>query len=135
MGQIVAIVEEARTEKTITDAKIEILTPQNALITTVTPDYFGKARHSLEEAPYRIRVSHPRYVAEVRQVQVVKGQTAEVHAQLRGGSSPPLDHAERLVKRRRRRYQADLPRLGGGACRTAAPTKKRGQHNDSKCPV
>jgi hypothetical protein len=98
MGQLVAIVAEAKTEKAITDAKIEILTPQNALITTVTPNYFGKARHSLEEGPYRIRVSHPRYAAEVRQVQVVKGQTAEVHLRLRGGSSSPLDQAERVVR-------------------------------------
>jgi hypothetical protein len=98
MGQIVAIVAEAKTDKAITDAKIEILTPQNALITTVTPNYFGKARHSLEEGPYRIRVSHPRYAAEVRQVQVVKGQTAEVHLRLRGGSSSPLDQAERVVR-------------------------------------
>ena len=98
MGQIVAIVAEAKTEKAITDAKIEILTPQNALITTVTPNYFGKARHSLEEGPYRIRVSHPRYAAEVRQVHVVKGQTAEVHLRLRGGSSSPLDQAERVVR-------------------------------------
>ena len=97
-GQIVAIVQEAKTEKAITDAKIEILTPQNALITTVTPNYFGKARHSLEEGPYRIRVSHPRYTTETRQVQVVKGQTAEVHLLLRGGSSSPLEHAERAVQ-------------------------------------
>src|SRR5712692_778772 len=97
-GQIVAIVREAKTEKTITDAKIEILTLQNALITTVTPNYFGKARHSLEEGPYRIRVSHPRYAAETRQIQVVKGQTAEVYLRLRGGSSSPLEHAERAVQ-------------------------------------
>jgi Carboxypeptidase regulatory-like domain len=98
MGQIVAIVEEAKTEKAITDAKVEILTPQNALITTVTPNYFGKARHSLEEGLYRIRVSHPRYAAEVRQVQVVRGQTAEVHLRLRAGSSSPLAQAERVVR-------------------------------------
>ena len=98
MGQILAIVEEAKTEKSITDAKIEILTPQNALITTVSPSYFGKARYSLEEGPYRVRVSHARYATEIRQVQVVKGQTTEVHLRLRAGSSSPLDHAERVVK-------------------------------------
>lgn len=98
MGTVVAIIEEAKTEKAITDAKVEILTPQNALITTMTPNYFGKARQSLEEGAYRVRVSHPRYAAEVRTVQVVKGQTAEVHLRLRGGSSSPLDQAERVVK-------------------------------------
>lgn len=97
-GQVVAVVEEAKTEKAITDARIEILTLQNALITTITPNYFGKARHSLEEGPYRIRISHPRYAAEVRQIHVVKGQTAQVHVRLRGGSSSPLDSAERVVR-------------------------------------
>lgn len=98
MGTVVAIVEEAKTEKAITDARIEILPPQNALITTVTPNYFGKARQSLEEGPYRIRVSHPRYAAEVRSIHVVKGQTAELRLRLRSGASSPIDHAERVVK-------------------------------------
>lgn len=98
MGTVVAIVEEAKTDKAITDARIEILTPQNVLITTVTPNYFGKARHSLEEGPYRVRVSHPRYAAEVRSIHVVKGQTSELHLRLRAGSSSPIDHAERVVK-------------------------------------
>lgn len=98
MGQIVAIIEEAKTERAITDARVEILTPQNAVITTVTPNYFGKARRSLEEGPYRIRVSHPGYAAEVRNVHVVKGQTAEVHLRLRAVSSSPVDQAERVVR-------------------------------------
>lgn len=98
MGQIVAILEEAKTQKAVTDAKVEILTPQNAVITTVTPNYFGKARRSLEEGPYRIRVSHPGYVAEIRNVHVVKGQTAEVHLRLRSTSGSAVDQAERVVR-------------------------------------
>ena len=98
VGQVVAIVEEAKTQKAITDARIEILTPQNALVTTLTPNYFGKARQSLEEGPYRLRVSHPRYAAEVRQIHVVKNRATEIHLQLRVGSSSPIDHAERAVR-------------------------------------
>jgi hypothetical protein len=98
MGQLVAIVEEAKTQKAITDARIEILTPQNALITTLTPNYFGKVRRPLEEGPYRIRVSHSRYSAEVRQIHVVRGRATEIHLQLRAGSSSPIDHAERAVR-------------------------------------
>jgi hypothetical protein len=124
MGQIVAIVAEAKTEKAITDAKIEILTLQNALITTVTPNYFGKARQSLEEGPYRIRVSHPRYAAEVRQVHVVKGQTAEVHLRLRGGSSSPLDQAERVVREGVGLSQADLSISPMAATSVAAMTHR-----------
>jgi hypothetical protein len=46
---------------------------------------------------YRVRVSHPRYAAEVRQVQVFSRQTVEVKVRLRAGSSSPLAHAERAV--------------------------------------
>jgi len=97
-GHVVAIIEAAKTAEAITDARVEILTPQNALITTVTPNYFGKARHSLEEGRYRIRVSHPQYAVETMQVVIVKGETAELHVRLRGGSSSALGEAERVVK-------------------------------------
>jgi len=97
-GQVVAIIEAAKTAEAITDARVEILTPQNALITTVTPNFMGKARHSLEEGRYRIRVSHPRYAAETMQVVVVKGETSELHVRLRGGSSSAFGEAERVVK-------------------------------------
>lgn len=97
-GEIVAIVREAKTERAITDAKVEILTLQNAVITTVIPNDLGRARYSLAEGQYRIRVSQPRFGAEARQVQVVKGRTAEVHVQLRRGTAPPLSQAESTVK-------------------------------------
>ena len=97
-GEIVAIVREAKTEQAITDAKVEILTPQNAVVTTVVPNDLGRARYSLAEGQYRIRVSHPRFGLEARQVQVVKGRTAELHVQLRRGPSSPLSQAESTVK-------------------------------------
>src|SRR5688572_7720052 len=97
-GEVVAIIQAAKTSEAITDARVEILTPQNALITTVTPNYFGKAKHALEEGRYRIRVSHPKYAAETMQVVVVKGETSELHVRMRGGSSSALGDAERVVK-------------------------------------
>lgn len=96
-GQIVAIIEEAKTAKAITDARVEIYTPKNDLVTTVTPNYFGKARLELEQGPYRLRFSHPKYVTEVRHVVIVEGATAQVHVGMRG-SSAPLAEAERVVK-------------------------------------
>lgn len=97
MGEIVAVVQEARSEKAVPDATIEILTPQNALITTLTPNASGRARQTLQEGSYRLRVSHPRFGAEVRPIQVVSGQTAEVPVRLHAGASSPLEHAERAV--------------------------------------
>lgn len=93
-GDLVAIVQEAKTEKAVSDATVEILTTQNAIITTLKPNYFGKARYSLEQGQYRVRVSHARFAAEVRQVQVVAGQTGEIRVHLRAGASSVLRQAE-----------------------------------------
>ncbi len=89
-GEVVAIVREARTEKPVPDATVEIFTTQDALVTTVTA-YSGRVRQPLKEGAYRLRVSHPKFGPDTRQVQVVSGQTAEVRFQLsqsRLGSSP-----------------------------------------------
>lgn len=96
-GEVVAIVQEAKTEKAVTDATIEILTSQNAVVTMLTSNYFGKARYWVNEGQYRVRVSHPRFAAEIRQVQVVPGQTAEIRVQLRAGASSTVRQAERVV--------------------------------------
>ena len=96
-GELVAIVQDSKSEKAISDATIEILTPQNALVTTLTPNTLGRARHALPKGSYRLRVSHPRFSAEVRQIQVLSGQTAEVRVRLHAGSSSPLRQAQRAV--------------------------------------
>lgn len=97
MGEVVALVQEAKSEKAVAGATIEILTAQNALVTTLTPNSLGQVRHTLKEGPYRVRVSHPRFSAEVRPIQVFSGQTVEVRVRLYAGSSSPLAQAERVV--------------------------------------
>ena len=97
MGEVVAVVQDAKSEKAVSDATIEILTPHNALVTTLTLNSLGRARYALPEGPYRLRISHPRFGAEVRQIRVLSGQTAEVQVRLRAGSSSPLVHAGRAV--------------------------------------
>src|SRR5437867_5091341 len=95
-GELVAIVQEAKTEKAVSDATIEILTPQGAIVTTLTPDSFGKARCTLDEGHFRVWVSHPRFGDEVREVQVISRQSTEVRVQLRAGV---LGHVRRLFGR------------------------------------
>lgn len=97
MGEVVAVVQEARSEKGVPDATIEILTPQNALVATLTPNSMGRARQSLKEGTYRMRVSHPHYAAEVRQIQVFSRQTVEVKVRLRAEASPSVEQAGRAV--------------------------------------
>ena len=96
-GEIVAIVQEAKSGQPVADATVELLTPKDALVTTV-PSTNGEARRQIKEGPYRLRVSHPRYATEVRQIQVVAGQTSEIHLRLAPrATGTPLTPAERAV--------------------------------------
>jgi hypothetical protein len=94
-GDLVAIVKGAGGRVSVPDATIEVLTPQNAIVATLTPDATGRASQDLREGVYVVRISHPRYAAEVRRVQVVPRHTVEIRATLRPGSSSPtpIDHA------------------------------------------
>jgi hypothetical protein len=92
-GDLVAIVQTAGTRLSVSDATVEILTTQNALVATLTPDATGRAMQELKEGIYVVRISHPRYAAEARRIQVLPGQTVEVKASLRAGSSSPIEHA------------------------------------------
>jgi hypothetical protein len=92
-GDLVAIVQAAGTRQSVPDATVEVLTTQNALVATLTPDATGRAMQELREGLYIVRVSHPRYAAEVRRIQVVPRQTVEIRASLHAGSSSPIEHA------------------------------------------
>src|SRR5438034_2675361 len=92
-GDLVAIVQAAGSHQSVTDATIEVLTTQNAIVATLTPDSTGRVTHELTEGVYVVRVSHPRYAAEVRRVQVRPRQTVEIRASLRAGSSSPIERA------------------------------------------
>ncbi|HEY6892587.1 MAG TPA: carboxypeptidase regulatory-like domain-containing protein [Rhodanobacteraceae bacterium] len=92
-GQLVATVQEAGSHRTVADATIEVLTTDNALVATLTPDAAGRASQDLHEGVYVVRVSHPRYAADVRRVQVQSRHTVEIKASLRSGSSSPVQRA------------------------------------------
>ena len=96
-GEVLAIVQEAKSGKPVADAIVEVLTPKDALVTTV-PSTGGEGRRQIKEGTYRLRVTHPRYATEVRQIQVVAGQTAEVRVRLAPRpAASPLAPAERAV--------------------------------------
>ena len=99
-GEIVLIVQEARSDKPLAAATVELLTSKDALITTlVTKD--GQARQKLAEGAYRLRVSHSGFATEVRQIQVVPGQNQEIRIRLAArplGKAPSGDRASPLDK-------------------------------------
>ena len=92
-GELVAIVQAAGSHRTVTDATVEVLTTDNALVATLTPDAAARVTQSLREGVYVVRVSHPRYAAEARRIQVQPRQTIEIKTTLRAGSSSPIERA------------------------------------------
>jgi hypothetical protein len=92
-GELVAMVQAAGSRGSVTDATIEVLTTQNAIVATLTPDATGRATQELKEGVYVVRVSHPRFAADVRRIQVLPRQTIEIKANLRAGSSSPVERA------------------------------------------
>ncbi|MBI4172344.1 MAG: carboxypeptidase regulatory-like domain-containing protein [Actinobacteria bacterium] len=99
-GELVTIVQEARTGKPVADATIELLTVRDALVTTLVATG-GQARQTLKEGAYRLRVSHPKFSAEVRQIQVLAGQTQQIRIRLaaRAAEKPasPIEKAGKAV--------------------------------------
>jgi hypothetical protein len=92
-GELVTIVQAAGSSSSITGATIEVLNTQDALVATLTPDSTGRATQELKQGVYVVRVSHPRYAAEARRIQVAPGQTTEIRTNLRAGTSSPVERA------------------------------------------
>ena len=92
-GELVAIVKAADSQDVVSDATVEVLTTDDALVATLTPDSAGRAMQELREGVYVVRVSHPRYAADVRRIQVQPQQTIEIRTALRAGSSSPMKRA------------------------------------------
>jgi hypothetical protein len=90
-GELVAFVRATGTQRSVPDAMVEVLTPDNAIVATLRPDASGRVTQELQEGVYLVRVSHPRYAADVRRIQVQAGQTIEITSRLRQGSSSPIE--------------------------------------------
>ena len=91
MGAVTVDVRAASSQRSVADATVEVLTTDNALVATLKPDAAGHVTQNLHEGIYVVRVSHPRYAADVRRVQVQPQQTVAVTSLLRQGSSSALD--------------------------------------------
>jgi Carboxypeptidase regulatory-like domain len=76
LGELVAVVRDNRSNKPVTDAMVEVLTPTDAVVTRLTTRPEGRARIPLREGDYRLLVSHPHLGRDIRQIHVRAGQTA-----------------------------------------------------------
>jgi hypothetical protein len=97
-GEFVGVVQDARSHRPLIKATVEIVTADNAVVTTLASMDDGRVRQRLKEGQYRVRVTYPRFVPEVRQVLVIAGQTAEVHLALAPRPLPPPPPAKPVEK-------------------------------------
>jgi hypothetical protein len=81
-GELVAFVQLGRTHRPLPDATVEILTAQDAIVTTLNPEADGRVARKLKEGRYRIRVTHPSLMTETRTVEVHAGQLSQVRVAL-----------------------------------------------------
>ena len=94
--ELVVIVQDAKTQQSVSDATIEILTLRDAVLTTLQPNGSGKTSYTLDEGHYRVRVRHPRYAPEVRDVQLISGHNNEIRVQLRAPTTSLGNTVRRL---------------------------------------
>lgn len=78
-GEVVTVVRDAQSRRPVTNATIEIVTLDDAVITTLFSKEGGRARYLLKEGGYRLRVMHPKFNTQVRQIVIQPGQPAEIH--------------------------------------------------------
>jgi Carboxypeptidase regulatory-like domain len=87
-GEIVALVQLAANHRPLPGATVEILTAQDAIVTTLSPEADGRITRKLKEGRYRLRVTHPNLVPETRYVEVHAGQQSQVRVALVPRSAP-----------------------------------------------
>ena len=61
---------------------VEILTPEDALVTTLNVEPDGSLTRRLKEGRYRLRVMHSAFSTEVRHIEVQAGQRSNVRIAL-----------------------------------------------------
>jgi hypothetical protein len=81
-GEIIAYVQLGNSHKPLPNAVVEILTAQDAIVTTLTPEMDGRITRKLKEGRYRLRVTHPNLMPETRTVEVHAGQQSQVRVAL-----------------------------------------------------
>src|SRR6266700_1225526 len=90
LGEMIAVIQDMRERAPLPEATVEILTPQDALVTTLTAPSDGRVARRLKEGKYRVRVSHPQFMPQVRQIEVSSGERSELHVSLAPRPAPSV---------------------------------------------
>ena len=114
VGEIVTVVRAAGSEQPVPGVRIEVVTPEDALVATLTPTPEGEARQALKEGLYRVRATAPHFDPQARAIHVQQGATAEIRFALAqhvepspsaGRKPAPLAPVTKTVSAARRFFQ------------------------------
>jgi len=78
IGDVVAVVRSTDGDTQPQGSMVEVLTLENALVTTLTPTKDGRAQGAVAEGQYVLRASAPRFEPDTRTIEVQRGNRAEV---------------------------------------------------------
>jgi hypothetical protein len=81
-GQLLAVVRTANGEHAVPGSTIEVLTPADAVVMTLTASDDGYGNQPLAEGAYHVRATAPRFQPQTRDVLVQRDATAVVRFQL-----------------------------------------------------
>lgn len=88
-GEIVAVVHESGSERVVHGAVVEVRTPDDAIVTTMSEGDDGVARRPLGPGLYHVRVTHPKFAEVAREVRVQAGKPSEVRVDLEPRDAGP----------------------------------------------
>jgi len=95
IGDVVAIVRSTDGDTQPQGTIVEVLTLENALVTTLTPTKDGRAQGAVAEGHYVLRASAPRFEPDTRTIEVQRGNRAEVRFALTPRTPATVASAER----------------------------------------
>ena len=82
-GRLVTIVQAADAKRSVSDAVVEVLTTEDAIVATLALDAAGQATKELREGVYVVRIRHPRYLAAEHKIHVLPQESVEIRAVLK----------------------------------------------------
>jgi hypothetical protein len=81
-GELVAVVRDARTDRAVRGAVVEVRSSDDAVVTTLPENNDGFARRAIAPGVYRVHVVHPAFAEATREVHVQPGGVSEVRVPL-----------------------------------------------------
>ena len=97
-GQVEVVIQDSESGTPLAGTNIEILSTGKALVATLASDDAGRARYTLKDGRYDVRIRREGYSDSTREIQVTPGQDVTLNVRL-AASTPPVKGMKNAVKK------------------------------------